>query len=526
VRRSFEKPNLSSFEGFAIRIETVVTKGKDLQRITVIGSGATALSVLDVVASRPGVQVTLIRPERRLQLHRVERIGPAWNNEAFVAMIRSLRRELGLKFPPPKTHFGNLPEVAVVRDWGQIWRSNLHGGLTQFWGASMVPFTDRELGNWPLRRVDLEEDYWAVAERVGITGLDDALRGYFNDGFAVLPPIKTIAPIKLLIDRLAHHEGQTLDVLSGASRMGVETRPNRPNACVYSGDCMSGCSRGAVFSALPHIETHVERGTVVEEHLGMAHRIDLERKRVHVRSRDGCEIPCDYDQLFVCAGTVQSVELLMRSCNIEAEATISDNMLVSFPVFFGGRLPSQPRSKDYFALTNGLMVIRPRGPNESVVFVQLYPNPDYFWQFNLPVWLWRFISPLAERGRNRLFWARASLPSSQSQHYQVSLEENGAVLNLDRKPDLAHFSTSVFAELRRALSHAGFWVPPVLPIPAKTSSHYAGGFPMGGQLVNSNGAIGNGAYLCDSASFPDCPATSPTFTTMANARRIARRALA
>ena len=496
-----------------------------MQRISVIGSGATALAVLDVAAALPGTRVTLIRPEKRLTPQRVEETAAALRNDAFAAMMRSLRAELGLKFPPPKTHFGNVPESVFVRDWGRIWRSNLHGGLTQFWGGSSLPFTQRELGNWPLRRADLEADYWAVARRIGITGSNDTLRGYFNDSFAVLPPLEAIPPIKLLIDRLASHEGQAFDILSGASRVAVETRPNRPNACIYLGECISGCRRAAVFSALPHIETHVERGTVVEERIGIAYRIDIGRKRVHVRSLDGCETSCGYDRLFICAGAVQSVELLMRSLGIEAEATISDNMILSFPVFFSGRLPSQAKIRNYFALTNGMMIIRPHDSNEPIVFVQFYPNPDYFWQYNLPVWLWPLVAPLAQLGRNRLFWARAYLPSTQSQRYHLSLEGAGAVLSLDSKPDLAPFSTNVWAELRRVLSNSGFWVPPLPPVPAKTSSHYAGGFPMGGHSVNSDGEISNGAYLCDSANFPDCPAPSHTLTAMANARRIARLAL-
>ena len=308
-----------------------------------IGSGATALAVLDVAAARPGIRVTLIRPEKHLQPQRVEETAAALRNDALPAMIRSLRCELGLKFPPPKTHFGNVPESVFVRDWGRIWRSNLHGGLTQFWGGSSVPFTQRELGNWPLRRADLEADYAAIAERVGITGSNDTLRGYFDDSFAVLPPVEAIPPIKLLINRLASQEGQAFDILSGASRVAVETRPNRPNACIYLGECISGCRRDAVFSALPHIEMHAERGTVVEERIGIAHRIDIERKRVYLHSLDGCETSCDYDKLFICAGAVQSVELLMRSLGIEAEATISDNMILEFPrVLFGKTaLPSQ-----------------------------------------------------------------------------------------------------------------------------------------------------------------------------------------
>jgi hypothetical protein len=102
---------------------------------------------------------------------------------------------------------------------------------------------------------------------------------------------------------------------------------------------------------------------------------------------------------------------------------------------------------------------------------------------------------------------------------------DGTALTLARQPDLAKFTEEVWPQLRQCFAEAGFWVPPVGPVRAKTSSHYAGGFPMGGKFVGQDGALGNGVYLCDSANFPDCPALSHTFTVMANARRIARDAL-
>jgi hypothetical protein len=298
------------------------------------------------------------------------------------------------------------------------------------------------------------------------------------------------------------------------------------NACTYSGACMTGCIGGSVFSALPSIQKHLERDPLVTEHIGTAHRIDFERKIVHLRSPKGLEHSCSYDLLFVCAGAVQSVELLARSLGCAAESPIVDNMVLSFPVFFTEPTRLKPADPGYFALTNGMLVLRPHSEPEEAIQIQLYPNPDYFWQYNLPRWTWHALDPLARWGRNRLFWARAYLPGSQSQQYRVRPEKDGAVLCLERDANTSPFLARIWPELRKTISDAGFWVPPIRPASAITSSHYAGGFPMGGGVVNRNGFMGNGAHLCDSANFPTGPALSPTLTAMANARRIARIALA
>lgn len=495
-----------------------------MRRICIIGTGATALAVLDVAHTVPEAKVRVIRPENHLSPSPTPVQKSSLDRETYAQMLRDLRQELGFKFPPPKTHFGRIPDTRQVRGWGPIWRSNLHGGLTQFWGGSMVPFTDRELKHWPLQRNDLETDYHEIAAQVGITGVADGLREYFDDRFAERPPIDPIYPIELLIDRLNHETRSSFDIFAGAGRVAVETRSGHAAECTYSGECMTGCVRGAVYSALTGMKGQLN-DSEIEQHAGVAHRIDLDRKRVHVRSADGEETVCPYDIVFVCAGAVQSVELLTSSLSVEPETPIYDNMILSFPVFFTGRVRSEPKRNGYFALTNGMLILRPHGDQEPVFQVQLYPNSDYFWQFNLPSGTWPAIEPIARWARNRLFWARAYLPSSQSQHYRMSWENNEASLYLARDADTSQFLSHVWPELRKAFSDAGFWVPPVAPAPAKTSAHYAGGFPMGGRSVDTNGCLGNGVYLCDSANFSDGPSTSPTLTAMANARRIARKAL-
>jgi hypothetical protein len=497
-----------------------------LLRVVVIGSGATALAVLDALAAKPDLHVTLIRPARELPREGANAVASDEPERHCVeATISALRGELGLKFPPPKSHFGVMPETLHVEGWGEIWRSNLHGGLTQFWGGSMVPFTDRELTAWPIGRADLEADYQALASRIGITGADDALRGYLGDDFAARPPAKPIAAIAVLVERLRAFEGSSFDIIGGAARVAVETRPGHANACEYSGECMTGCRHGAVFGALDAIEQHRTQGDIAEECRGMAERLDLDRKFVEVRLEDDSRVRVGYDFAFVCAGCVHSVELLMGSLGTEPETPISDNMILSFPVFYGGTLPSEKKSAGYFALTNGMLALLPQEAESAAMFVQLYPTPDYFWQYNLPRWTWPAMSGLAQAGRNRLFWARAYVSSAQSQAYGMMRNPDGAELSLARQPALAPFSGEVWPSLRRSFAQAGFWVPPVAPVKARTSSHYAGGFPMGGASVSQHGALGNGAYLCDSANFPDCPAFSHTFTAMANARRIARNAL-
>jgi choline dehydrogenase-like flavoprotein len=95
---------------------------------------------------------------------------------------------------------------------------------------------------------------------------------------------------------------------------------------------------------------------------------------------------------------------------------------------------------------------------------------------------------------------------------RLSLAHSGTLLR--QIPDL-------WLLIRRSLGGGGFFVPSVQPRQQKTSSHYASSLPLGSGPVAFDASIAPEIYICDSSVFPSAPATSPTFTIMANARRIA-----
>lgn len=65
------------------------------------------------------------------------------------------------------------------------------------------------------------------------------------------------------------------------------------------------------------------------------------------------------------------------------------------------------------------------------------------------------------------------------------------------------------------------------PLHQNANSHYAATLPMGGagSPVDVCGEVAPGVFVCDSASFPDLPAVSLTFTIMGHAHRLATQSL-
>src|SRR5215469_15516344 len=70
------------------------------------------------------------------------------------------------------------PDVAVCPSLG-------FGGLSNVWGAAMLPLRDEDIPDWPIKNADLAEHYRAVTEITGFAGrrdgLEDVLPLYANN---------------------------------------------------------------------------------------------------------------------------------------------------------------------------------------------------------------------------------------------------------------------------------------------------------------------------------------------------------
>src|SRR5687768_8568814 len=149
-------------------------------KVAVIGSGAAAAGVLaglerfmparpDIVMFDVGERVVSVPPgahDGRLPRSEMSKI------------YHRLHAEHGASFPPPKTHFGQSLSKIAVEGRPLLWRSEHRGGLTNFWGGGMFPFTDREFSGWPISAADMAPFYQIVADKVGVCGESDELNTY------------------------------------------------------------------------------------------------------------------------------------------------------------------------------------------------------------------------------------------------------------------------------------------------------------------------------------------------------------
>jgi ferredoxin len=500
-------------------------------KIAVIGSGPAAFATICAIrAKTQDAQIFVFdRAEEIPQDNLPPTSNPADPNY-LATLYKGLRKSQGFTFPPPKSAFGQVPARHKINEKNRVWKSQSFGGLSNWWGGSILPFTDRELDAWPINSRDLSPYYQSAADTIGISGSSDSLDRYFGSTFANRPPLQIPGQMTALGDAADGYEPiEGGRLLAGVGRLALETRPDRADSCINCGGCMSGCSRQSLFSSAPPIKAMIQSKSVHTLTKATVSKIRPDSRQL-VLETNGQEITTDqFDKIYVAAGCAGTTEILMRSYGITRGPMMSDNAVYSFPILYTGlRLPKDTSADPAFVLSNLVFGLVPDEKSSPLIQIQVYPSFEHLWRYYLPTQVWPLADRLGKISKNRLFWARLYLPGTASARYEAILEDGKPFrFELNREHPSTNAVLPIIDQVRKALKKSRFSVPRIPPISHSTSSHYAGTFPYHNSLLNmpSDGQISPGLYVCDSTVFNSAPSISPTFTIMANAWRTADKSL-
>jgi len=500
-----------------------ITDKRVRPKLAVIGTGAAGLGVLvALLAKRSDAEVVVYDVGKRVaEAPSPDNPSEEWVDSFYDKIYKEIRSLYPFKFPPPKTHLAKQISKQPVGERLEIFKSESFGGLTNYWGATMLPFTAREMTKWPISKEELEPYYQRIAEIVGLAARPDALNEYFVRDFATRPPIRPFPALSSLneIINARENKSEEFKIISGLNRCAIETRENKLNHCLYCGECLTGCFRDTVYSSRLTINQYLKNPRVRY----------IKAKVTLIKKGTSLEIQTDkgyreggFSKVFLGAGCPASTEIIMRSLGLKNKLVMNDNATYVFPIFYLGKKSAQARHQSYLALCNLIFGCVPKATTDHFAQVSIYPNFDYLWRYNIPPKLWPIIRPLILFSRSRIFWARLFIHSDYSQAYSLELDNERLIFNQIKKAEPDPIK-KLMPIIRRAVNHGGFYVPSIPPICQKVNSHYAGTLAFGNKAVevSAEGEIMSNVYLCDSSCFPDSPAVSPTFTIMANACRIA-----
>ena len=514
----------------------------------VIGSGpagvACAQALLDAGHAVTMIDAGLnIEPERQRVVDAMRTREAATWTASELAMIAEgadvdakgigTKRVFGSDFPyrGATEHVGKMDAATGLRP------SLALGGLSNVWGAAMMPYHSDDIANWPITTADLAPHYAAVARITGLAGQHDRLAKSFPLFCDSITPLQMSRQAEKFHQRLEKNAAQLsrAGLEFGASRLAVrssETEQGR--GCAYCRMCMYGCPYGCIYNSADTVAAFranplfsYRSGVIVtrvEERSGAVLLSGYERET-------GAPWTCDGDRAFLAAGVLPTSRILLNSCDAGDECTVLDSQYFLFPLL-SLRGTSSVREEDAFTLSQLFLELSDPAISPHRVHLQVYSHStmigDAVRKSLGPLGFDWFVRALCER----LLIVQGYLHSDHSARLRVRLDRSDprARIHLSAEPNpaTAHVVKRVLRKLLRlAPSLGAAALRPMLQITAPGRGFHSGGsWPMRAQPGRGEtDTLGRPAgwsrvHAVDATIFPTVPATTITFSAMANAHRI------
>lgn len=469
----------------------------------------------------------MLEPERAAAAARLAAREPeAWAPGEAVALAGEARTDA----KRPKLVFGSdyayasPADARVAQDGTNVLVSHARGGLSTVWGAAMLPNPEGEFDGWPIDRAALDPHYAAVAELAGLT--------------ADAPPS----------DRARRLRARHSQNAAALKRRGFSSEPARlaldTARCRSVGLCLSGCPYGAVWSSERLVDSLLARpgfsykGSVLVTRLAAEGAVT----RIEARDADGKAQEFRAPKVFLAAGALSSARLAAQSLNLYGKPLpllYQPYFLAPFLALGGG---GDVEAERLHTLAQVFMALSDPAVSTRRVHLQLY---TYSGHIRTAVDdalgpLGRLVPGARRALLSRLCAVQGYLHSDEGGAIWMTLREpkdGGPAEASLQAPPAAKRKAAVARVLKALLSArrelGGLVLSPMARhgLPGD-GSHVGGTFPMAASPVGlQTDALGRlaglpGVHMIDGACLPSIPATTFTFTVMANARRIALESLA
>lgn len=518
----------------------------------VVGSGPAAVSAARALLAA-GRSVTMLDAGLDLEPDRqalVDRLAAQPAEDWTTADLDQLRAgvEPGLSGMPLKRLYGSDFAYRGIGDYAEVvYRgadlkmSLAKGGLSNVWGAAILPFSEGDLAGWPIKLSELEPGYRAVFEDLPLSARPDDLRRLAPFYAAHTAPLPASRQATAFDADLARQRGalQAAGYTFGYSRLGVraEAAGGQPG-CVSCGLCLYGCPYGLIYRSSATVE-------VLRRDERFEYRPDVVVERFEERSdgvrvsghRRGTAEPVEVDcgRLFLGCGTIPATAITLESLGrVGQPVTMIDSRTFLLPVLRWSGVPGVVDEPLHTLAQYDLELHDPRVSRYGV-HLGVYTYNDLFGQV-----LAQQLGPLAtlfpgfyQALLGRLLVYAVYLHSDESPAIEVNLEQadHGRRITLTGQ-DNPRAEVVTKGILRSLRQHAKqFRATPLSPLlrpglPGR-GYHAGGTFPMAAAPNEfESDRLGRPAglqrvHLIDATCFPTIPAPNLTLSVMANAWRIA-----
>ncbi len=514
----------------------------------IIGSGPAGVAAAKALCDA-GQRVRIVDAGDRIEAGRMDVFDALARSEPEHWPAELARRArsafpVGIKRVPLKPAYGSLfpyalddPDLPIACENAEALASLACGGLSNAWGASILPFRRRDIEDWPISLEELGPHYEAVLRFLPAAAEHDELAETLPL-YTDLPGTLRRGPqAEMLLRHMRRHTAalRRSGFTFGASRLAVAASAGDPHHCRNSGLCLYGCPYGSIYNA-SHTLAALVRARAVDYQSGVyVDRLVEAGDSVTIDfHRRGC--PTETGQLkasrvFVACGSLSSTRLMLDSLGRPRGGRRLHDSLYFMAPMLTARAARVSTATQGNTLAQVFVELEDTRIAEHSVHLQIYGYNDLMLsalakQLRLgTAGLERASRPLL----GRLVLVQGFLHSADSPGLTVERDAQGVrVVGEDGAACAVRVRRIVrrLAAAGRLLGMAP--IPGLLMIgrPGK-SNHLGGSLPMRhepeGLETDTLGrpANWNRVHIVDASVFPSVPATTVTISVMANAHRIA-----
>ena len=513
----------------------------------VIGSGPAGVACAKALFAR-GASVLMLdagielEPDRARIVRQCAEAEPAAWNPGQIATLKAgmaadatgvpLKLVFGSDFPYRETEdkipwhnhgTGLKPSLAL-------------GGLSNVWGAAMLPYRETDIAGWPVSNAELAPHYRAVTAFTGLAAQRDDLEEIFPLHCDNPGSLQSSRQANLLFGNLSQYRDELRERgwHFGRARVAVRAADSpKGTGCVHCGFCMYGCPYGCIYNSADTVrELRTEKNfTYQRDVIVTSVRENPEKVFITGHHRETrAPLAFEADRAYLAAGVIPTAQILLRSqAAYDQPLTLRDSQYFLFPLLLARRT-RDVQTEALYTLSQLFIELNNPKISRHSVHLQLYTYSDIIGQAVRKSLgpLKMFARPLEER----MIIVQGYLHSDESPTIAMTLKRDGEkdFLQLDAQPN-PETRRIVKKVLRELLSQTrrlgGVVVPPMLQLAEPGRSFHCGGsLPMRavpGKFESDTLGRPQGwsrVHAVDASVLPSVPATTITFSVMANAHRI------
>ena len=511
----------------------------------VVGSGPAGVACAHALAQKDRKVVVLdagivLEADRRAVRLKLGATAPSGWPRDDLAFLRGAAP----KHPGAKLAYGSdfvyraaTGATKVVSTGADARASYAVGGFSNIWGSAVLSYRQQDLDGWPVTAAELASSYAAVLKWMPVASQRDDLEQFFPsflDEYVALPQSRQA---QRLLRTLTRNRAtlKASGVFFSPSRLAVDARGTRSiMGCQTCGHCLYGCPYDLIYSTNGTLSDMIAAGRTEHRPGVMVQRVEETEQgvRVHGLTPDGGACVFEGDRVFLGAGAINTTAILLRSLGWYGRTLqMKDSQFFQLPALHVHYTPGVEAERLH-TLCQVFIDIFDERLSPYTIHLQVYTYNNIFREE-----LAARLGPLATLFPKtlllgRLLLLQGLLHSSHSGRIDVTLRREGDEEFIELvgtgNPVSNHCVQGIAAKLLKLARSTGL-IPmtPMLNLARPGGGfHFGGTFPMRRvPSLDQSDWLGRPAglkrvYVIDSTVFPSIPATTITFTVMANAHRI------